>query len=160
MSVPIPDKQAVVEALARALQEELAAVERVAAMARDEASSGETRSEGKYDTRATEASYLARGQAWRVVELRRLAAWFARLDPTRQCTQAEAGALVLLGGHRRTLALIAPVGGPTAAVEGWRVGTLSLRSPLGQALEDLEADDAFEVDTPAGLVEYEILAVC
>ena len=47
---------------------ELSAMESLAGDARDEATSGETKSEGKYDTRATEASYLARGQAWRIVD--------------------------------------------------------------------------------------------
>ncbi len=56
------DKNTVVEAFRTVLTEELSAVERVAAMARDEVSSEETKQEGKYDTRATEASYLARGR--------------------------------------------------------------------------------------------------
>ena len=64
------NKVAAIEAFRASLSTELDAVERVAAMARDEASSAETKQEGKYDTRATEASYLARGQAERIVALR------------------------------------------------------------------------------------------
>ena len=52
----IPSKNAARSALRDAIQAELDAVERVAAMARDEVSSAETQQEGKYDTRATEAS--------------------------------------------------------------------------------------------------------
>jgi hypothetical protein len=48
------DKKQVIDALRAVIAESLDAVERVAAMARDEATSAETRSEGKYDTRSTE----------------------------------------------------------------------------------------------------------
>ena len=61
-----------IDALLKTVSAELAALESIASEARDEATSSETKAEGKYDTRATEASYLARGQAWRIVELKRL----------------------------------------------------------------------------------------
>ena len=76
-----PSKPQVVDALARSANEALEAAERAQAIAADEATSEQSKAEGKYDTRATEASYLARGQAERVVELRELVAWYGRLDP-------------------------------------------------------------------------------
>jgi transcription elongation GreA/GreB family factor len=150
----------VVEALHNALREELQAVESVAAMARDEATNSETKAEGKYDTRATEASYLARGQAARIADLRRLQAWYARLDaggpsPKRVCL----GALVEIEGERSEYVFLALSGGGGVEVGGHRVRVISLSSPLGNALADLEAGDALEVDTPRGLVDYEVLRV-
>ncbi|MCK6503192.1 GreA/GreB family elongation factor [Myxococcota bacterium] len=157
MSVNI-DKDAVVAALRAALEAELAAVEAVAAMARDEVGSDQSKAEGKYDTRATEASYLARGQAWRIDELQRLRAWFEVLAPTPRMV-AEVGALVELVGPRRDLVFLAPVGGASAEVGGRTVRVISPSSPLGQALAELEAGDGFEVDSPAGEVSWEIAAI-
>ncbi|MCB9779245.1 MAG: GreA/GreB family elongation factor [Alphaproteobacteria bacterium] len=158
MSVSLPDKAAVVAALRAALAEELAGVEAMAALARDEASSDETRQEGKYDTRATEASYLARGQAWRIAELRQLSAWFEVLQPA-PVEAVGLGALVALDGPRAQLVFVAPVGGLSAIVGGQRVQVISLTSPLGVAGEGLEEGDAFEVESPAGRQEWEIVGV-
>lgn len=153
-----PAKEAVVAALRAALAAELSAVEAVAAMARDEVGSAETRQEGKYDTRSTEASYLARGQAWRIDELQRLRAWFERFEPTPM-SSVQVGALISLDGPRRDLVFVAPVGGARAEVDGHIVRVISPSSPLGRAAAELKAGDAFDVDTPRGLVEWEIVSV-
>ena len=154
------DKRAVVEAVRATLADELAAVERVAAMARDEVSSAETKQEGKYDTRATEASYLARGQAWRVAELRRLSAWFAVFDVDKHhVARVGVGSLVQLEGPRTVWVFVSPVGGPKVVVDGEEVRLISPRSPLGTAMADTEEGDCFEVKSPKGMVDYEVLAV-
>lgn len=154
------DKRAVVDAVRRSLADELAAVERVAAMARDEVASAETKQEGKYDTRATEASYLARGQAWRVAELRRLSAWFAVFDVDRHAIErVGVGSLVQLEGTRTVWVFVSPVGGPKVSVDGEEVRLISPRSPLGAAMADTEEGDCFEVKSPRGPVDYEVLAV-
>jgi len=155
------DKAQVVLALKAVLQEALDAVERMAAMARDETTSGETRAEGKYDTRATEASYLARGQAWRIAELRKLSAWFETFSvdrPFDPCT-VRVGALVELTGDQDETVFVAPIGGTKAEVDGQIVRVISLASPMGSAMAQLEATDAFEVDTPRGMLNFEIVSV-
>lgn len=159
-SAVLPSRPAVVTALRDAVAAELAAVERVAAMARDEVGSGEAKAESKYDTRSTEASYLARGQAWRVADLRRQLAWLEVFDADRALNPpvVQVGALVVLDGEADVL-FIAPVGGATAEVQGRTVRVVSPASPLGEAMADLEAGDAFEVDTPQGIVEREVAAL-
>ena len=156
-----PDKAAIVAALRAALSDELGALERVAAMSRDEAGSEETKSEGKYDTRATEASYLARGLAKRIAELRQIVAWFEVFDAERPVDPAVAqtGALVRLEGAADELLFLAPVGGGRVSVAGWSVTIISPSSPLGAALAELEAGDAAEVETPRGPVTREILGI-
>ena len=62
-------KSTVIEALRVDAERALETAEQAQSIARDEATSAESKAEGKYDTRATEASYLARGQAERVVAL-------------------------------------------------------------------------------------------
>ena len=146
-------------ALCAQITAELEAVERVAAAARAEATGEETKQEGKYDTRATEASYLARGQAWRIADLRRLNAWFAMQDPDAARSKTiGVGSLVRVTGHRDAWLFVAPTGGPQATVAGEPVRVISPEGPLGGALLSLEAGDAFEIETPQGTVEYEVVA--
>ncbi len=155
----LPAKKAVVTALLAATREQCAAVERVAAMARDEASSDESRSEGKYDTRATEASFLARGQAARVDDLRRARSWLEVVQ-VQPCVRAEVGALVEVRMRERAeLLYIAPMTTPSVVVEGRTVRVIAAHSPLGAALVDAAAGDSFEVEGPHGTLVGEVLAV-
>ncbi len=147
------------DALRTVLEQELSAVEAVAADARSEATGAESKQEGKYDTRATEASYLARGQAWRVVELRKLVAWFANLDGDHGPPVIGLGSLVELGGDREEWVFLAPVGGTRTSIEGAVVGLVSPLSPLGAALIGLEVDDLASVATPQGTLEVEVIQV-
>jgi transcription elongation GreA/GreB family factor len=156
----LPPRADVVEAFRQTLAEELSSVAAVAAMARDEASSEETRSEGKYDTRATEASYLARGQAERVVALGQLLSWFEQLRADAPPAEVvQLGALVALDGDRPAVVFIAPAGGPQVTVGGVRVQAISMTSPLGAAMRGLEAEDAFELVTPRGVRDMAISAL-
>jgi len=158
---PLPDKAAVVALLGAELSDELAALERVAAATRAEVSSDETRSEGKYDTRATEASYLARGQARRIAQLRRQLVWLERFDPARPLDPplVQVGALVQLQGERVELLFVTPMGGGRLQVGPHTVRIISPRGPLGEELMELEEGDELEVDSPRGLQRYEVLAV-
>ncbi len=157
----LPDKAKVVARIVEHLRGELDALESVAESTRGEATSDETRQEGQYDTRAIEASYLARGQARRIGELRRLLAWFEVFDATRPLEPpvVQVGALVALGGHRRELVFVAPAGGGRVQVDGTTVRVVSPRGPLGRAMAELEAGDEFEVDSPRGVLSYEVVEV-
>ena len=152
----IPDKVTVLTALLDRAREEHAALNHVMRMAQDEATSDETRSEGKYDTRATEASYLAAGQGERVAQLARAIAW---LDAAR--VAPEGPPLFMVEGPRgRAAFLIAPEGGGQRA----RVGTLevvvlTVRSPLGQALVGAREGDVVEVGEGAAAQEWEVVGV-
>ena len=161
MNHPGPDKKSVVEQLLLSVQSELASMESLAEMARDEATNSETKAEGKYDTRATEAAYLARGQAWRIAELRKLVAWLSTDFPRQTLSDpvVQVGALVLIEGPRSEWLFIAPVGGKEAEVDGHTVRVISMASPLGSAMVELQVDDAFEVDSPRGVLEYEVVAI-
>ena len=155
------NKAQVIAAIVATLQESLDAVERTAQMARDETTGGESKAEGKYDTRSTEASYLARGQAWRIAELRQLFAWFGNLDGSVALTPltARTGALVELQGEQQETVFLAPVGGTQVTVDGHTVRVISPASPLGSAMAETEVGDVFEVTTPRGRLDYEVLSI-
>jgi transcription elongation GreA/GreB family factor len=155
-----PGKSQVIQAIRARLSLSLEAIERMAAQARDESTSGESKAEGQYDTRATEASYLARGQAMRIGELRQLVAWFEALSTAPILDMVSVGALVGIEGDQAELLFIAPAGGSDVDVHGQRVRVISPASPLGSAMATLEVGDAFEVDTPRGLRTYEVTSIC
>ena len=150
-------KPRILEAFKRSAEDALEAAERAQAIATEEATSEQSKAEGKYDTRATEASYLARGQAKRVVELRALLSWYESLDPSRPVEQVSQGALVELDGDKHHLLLISPSGGDAVEVDGLRVSTISFSSPLGKALRGLYLGDDVELQTPSGSREFEII---
>ena len=54
---------------------------------------------------------------------------------------------------------IAPVGGGKATIGETTVRTSSPSSPLGEAMVELEVGDAFELDSPRGLLAFEVSAI-
>ncbi|MEN0063903.1 MAG: transcription elongation factor GreAB [Myxococcota bacterium] len=146
-------KRDVVEALRKTIADRLRSAAQMTADARAEATAEESRAENKYDTRATEASYLAAGQGRRLESLRTLAAWLEGLDPQARHAEVGVGALVGLTepGRPPQWVLVGPTGGPSVEVDGQTVLLSSLASPLGEALDEAEAGDGIEVDSPRGI---------
>ncbi len=146
------------------LADELASVEANARLASDEATSEETRSEGKYDTRAIEASYLARGQAERVAALRAGLSAARVLDtgPRDPDGPVRMGSLVGIApeeGDPLILLVLPMGGGARIEVERVVVRVLTPASPLGRSLLGTEVGDAVEVERGDAERVYEILAV-
>lgn len=157
-----PTKPRVVAALLRVAQSRLATTEQAQAIAQNEATSDQNRAESKYDTRATEAAYLARGQATRVSELRLLVSWYQGLNANLPHQEVGLGALVALGSNDSDaidFLFVAPVGGGQTEVDGHRIRSVSLSSPLGAAIAHLEQGDEVTVKTPGGNRSREILSV-
>jgi len=155
-----PSKSRTVQALRRSAEEALEAAERAQAIATDEATSEQSKAEGKYDTRATEAAYLARGQAERVVALRELVAWYGRLDLTQPLDTVTLGALVALDGDSAMVLFVCPVGGDHVVLDGVTVKTVSFAAPLGRALRGLTEGDDFALKTPTGVRQLEVIHLC
>lgn len=158
------DKSRVVGALRARLEHDLA----VATEAQRQTQRGTTHEESKpendKDTRAIEASYLARGQAQRVVGLANEAATASALELRAfgASTPIAVTALVELDdGGKRSIYFLAPVGaGLTLDVDGTPVRVLTPASPLGRALLGQTLDADIEVQTPQGLRQYSIHRVC
>ena len=144
-------KQRVLDHFRASLRAALAAQARATDAARHEATGAESRAENKYDTRATEASYLAAGQGERLQALRQVVAWLDQLDG-EPCSVAGAGALVgLVADGAPRIVLLGPVGGHSVGVDGHTVALISVRAPLGEALLGAEEDDEVEHETPRGV---------
>lgn len=129
----------------------------------DGATHEENRPENDKDTRALEQSYLARGQAQRVVELQDALNKLRALE-LRQfsaSTPIGLGALVAVDDGRELVHyFIAPAGGGLKVALGeTEVRVVTPQAPIAQALlGKLEGDD-LDVRTPQGVSECSITAV-
>ena len=119
----------------------------------------DSKAENKYDTRNLEASYLARGQAFRVAETMEALEEFTALTP-KAFSPGDAiaeGALVSVSGSFGTdYYFIGPAaGGTEVQVDGTTVTVLTIGSPLGSKLLRRRAGDQFELQPgrPATLVK-------
>ena len=115
----------------------------------------ETRAEDPKDTRATEASYLARGLAQRVAQLENDAARLEALRPLRFGPDDAIGVSALVGleddAGGSSIVLLVPVGaGETLSVDGETIQPVTPGSPLGRALIGCRAGDEVEVELPGG----------
>lgn len=162
-------KRRLLESLLTGVRADLAALERSQTDTRDAATHEESRSEHAKDTRATEQSYLARGLAARVEDLRRSEDILSTL-PLRDFEAGEAIALTALvtiedesSGHAQDWWLLPVAGGIEIDVDlgmptsERRLRTITPLAPLGQALLGLRVGDSGAFDTPRGPKHFEVL---
>lgn len=163
MDGPIPDKARVHRALRDALAATHAAM---VASARDAAAGAtheDARAEGDKDMRATEASYVARGQAMRVEaladDLARVEAM--RVAPLGPDDPVQGGALVQVAIEEdpRWLYVCARGGGTVLDVDGVAVTVVGPATPMGRALVGRHEGDDFSVRLRGAAREGEILVV-
>ena len=164
------DKALLLDALRDRVAADLAALERRQRDAQKGSTHEESRAEHAKDTRATEQSYLARGLAGRVEELRRTAAALTALEPREFAANEPIAvtALVTLSieaegddatGARQTWWIVANAGGFELEQDGVSVRTLTPVAPLGRALLGLRAGDIGDFRTPRGERSFEVLSV-
>ena len=159
----LAQKRKVVAALIAQIEEELVGMTRIAREAAEAASHEENRSEGDKDMRATEASYIARGQAERAIEIERHVKRLAMLELKEFASTAtvESGCVIELGQKDKTQTyMMLPVaGGRQVTIDNVRVATVTPTSPLGSALLGLSVGDDAEVAAPGQPKLYEVLSV-
>jgi transcription elongation GreA/GreB family factor len=143
---PLPSKRDLKAELLARLTDELGILERAHDAAREGATHEEAKPEGDKDTRALEQSYLARGQARRVQELRSAVADVSALSTADLGGDRPAGlgALVMADEDDVTRTFfLAPAGGGIA-LAGSTVQVVTPKSPVGRALLGRRAGDVCE----------------
>lgn len=155
-------KQGLINQLLDVAKKELTALESAAQATHDYATDQDIKSEGKYDTRAIEASYLAQAEAKRVEELKLEIQILeeVELDSSKKYGEICIGALVELAFNNVTKKyfLIPTAGGTVLEQDGDQVIVVSVFSPIGDAMLGLKSGDDFEVETPKFNRIYQIIS--
>ena len=155
-------KRLILDELIKRAKIELVGLEASAKSNRDFATDQEFKAEGKYDTRALEASYLASAEGKRVEELKLEIQILEEvdIDASKKLGEISMGALVELLYHdqKRLYFLIPTAGGTVIKVQDEAVLVVSVFSPIGDALLGLKKGDEFEVETPKETRQYRILS--
>jgi transcription elongation GreA/GreB family factor len=161
--MPSLDKSALLELVLAHLAQDVAKAQASAQATRAGAVHEEARPENEKDTRATEASYLARGQAARVEEMVETITRLRFLDLRTFAADDPIGPTAVVhvhvDGEERRYFLVPQGGGLEVEHEGHRVQLLTPSSPVGRALLGKRAGDDFEVRVGRRLREYEVLEV-
>jgi len=158
------DKEQVLLALKRELEAQLAQAHAAQQGTQSGATHEEAKPENDKDTRAIEASYLARGQARRVVDLEEAVVKVNALVPRAFDGELPValGAIVQLEHDAGSLwYLLAPAGGGLTLTAGSLVLTVvTPQSPVGRALLGRRVGDDVDIRTPQGVRECSIAALC
>lgn len=154
------DKKNILKKLIENLQTELGEVEGAAKSTRDLATQDDLKSEGKYDTRAIEASYLASAQQKRVEEIKIDIQMLEEIE-IQNSKKLQMGSLALIEykGNERYYFLTSTSGGTMLTVDGQTILVISVFSPLGNGALGLVEGESFEVETPKELRTYKVLNV-
>lgn len=154
------DKRALQKALVRSLEEDATTMSRLAKEAALAATHEENRPESDKDMRSTEASYLARGQMERALDLEHALAVVRATDFRERDEGAvvQAGCVVALreATGERLVVLVAAGGGQRVKVGRKEISTVTPQTPLGKALLGLEKGDEVEVQAGGGRREVTI----
>jgi transcription elongation GreA/GreB family factor len=154
-------KEALKQELVSLLAADLETAERAQQAAREGATHEEAKPENDKDTRALEQSYVARGQAKRVEELRAdlLLVQAMVVRPLADGARVSLGALVEIDENgTSSRVLIAPARGGTA-LAGGSVQVVTPSSPLGRALIGKATGDDCDVRVAARVRELSIVSV-
>ena len=143
----LPSKDALKQELLDLVDADLRALERIQKATQEGATHAESKAENSKDTRAVEQSYLARGQAGRVEELRTGWALVHAMPilPVSSAGTVGLGALVTLEeGDATRILFVAPYGGGYKLAAG-SIQVVTPRSPLGAGVMGKAADDLCDV---------------
>lgn len=128
--------------------------------ARDEATSTESKQEGKYDMRGQEAAYLAEGQARQAAEIAESVSAYVALNVSDlpEGAPAAVGALVTLeAGDRRQRYFLGPRnGGVEVRVDDETVIVVTPSSPLGRQLVGRREGDSVDLPGRARTTKHRI----
>ncbi len=145
------DKAQIIEKITAVLRRELKGYHRAAKAAQAAATDPDSKAENKYDTRTLEASYLARGVAFRVVETEAALAEWEAIPPLdfSAMLPVAVGAFIVLQADRGAVGYMMGPSGGGIEVEhaGLEITVITPASPLGKQLLKRREGDVFYLET-------------
>jgi transcription elongation GreA/GreB family factor len=157
------DKALLRQAIIARLSSELETLTRAAFMAREEATSEESKAEGKYDTRGQEAAYLAEGQARLALELQESINLYQSLPlPDFPAGAAiDPGAVISLEakGKKSSYFLGPRNGGLDLEIAGRAIVVVTPQSPLGRQLPGRRVGESVSLPGRGGPVPHQIVSI-
>jgi transcription elongation GreA/GreB family factor len=157
------NKQRILESIIAQLRAELDLLTSAARGAREGATGDEAKSEGKYDTRAIEAGYLADGQAKVAAEFLAALEAFQKLSSKTigPGDPIVLGALIQIaqGGAKDWFILGPGSGGLIVKEEGVEVAVITPHSPMGRSVLGHKTGDTVELNLGGAKREAKIVSV-
>ena len=156
------DKSLIVTELVKKTKDELVMLKASYASTKNLVQNGDLKSDGKYDTRATEANYLADGQRQRISDLEQELILLEEI-PTRDFSADEEvgiGSLVEISTNntQRKYFISPTAGGTLLPIAGEVIMVISVFSPIGSEILGYKAGNSFEVEIKGENREYEIIS--
>lgn len=158
------DKSVIAELILTALRAERDGFTRAARAAQAAATDPDSKAENKYDTRNLEASYLARGVAFRVAETEAALAEWEGMPPQDfgDFRPVGTGALVTLENREGTSVWFMGPGGGGISVRhaGFEITVITAASPLGRQLLGRLEGEIFPLESGGRKTQTLIAGVC
>lgn len=154
-------KELIVEHLRENLQNELLKAKAAYNSSHDHATDNELKADGKYDTRAIEAGYIAGAQKKRVEELELEINLIDEIDLENTQSQVAVGSVVKLSfnGLEKLYFISSTSGGSMVKLEDEIILVISAFSPIGSQVIGLQKGDSFEVEIKEDQREYTIVEI-
>ena len=156
-------KEELIKMLVEKAEKEFSEAEKASDSIKSYHNSDDLKQEGKYDTRAIEAGYLAGAQNKRVEELKQELQLIKELNikDFKPGEPISPGALVELelNGKVQTYFLCNTAGGTLLQYKGKPILVISVFSPLGHEMLDYKEGESFEIETPKENREYIVRSV-
>jgi len=160
------DKKKLIAEFIKLIESDLALAIQAQKTTVEYATGEENKAENQYDTRGLEATYLARGQAERVADLRENLAFFKTTAIKNYTDDDQIGncALVEISNidnedDQKTLLMMPKGGGLSLIFDNTPVQVVTATSPLGDALLGKYIGDEVKYASGAKTWEYEITTV-
>ncbi len=153
-------KQKIVEQLKEKIKQQLKTASESFQSAKELTSSEDSKSEGKYDTRAIEAGYLAGAQKQRIDELEKELQLIESIE-FHPSNNVSIGSLIEMEFNEKNQLyfLSSTSGGTMLMVENKPILVISAFSPIGNEVVGLSCGESFELETPKETRVYTIKSI-
>ena len=157
------NKRELLDLLIKKFELELDVAVQAVKIAHEDATNEESKPENQYDTRALEASYVARGQALRVAELNETLFECKNLilrDFSEEDSIAATALIEIESNNKKSLLFFLPKGGgSTIEMNQSRIQVVTPSTPLGKALLQMKKGDFISVELASSQRDYEIIDI-